>query len=67
MAGLFLGIVEELQILNRRASLRGKGQHNLFVQFAELLLDTLWYHFVGERKMAEELALALYRDAEEGC
>ena len=41
MGSLFLRIVEELQILNSRTSLRGKGKHNLFVQFAEVVQETL--------------------------
>lgn len=38
---LFFRIVEELQILNSRTSLRGKGEHNLFIQFAEVVHEAL--------------------------
>jgi hypothetical protein len=57
LTGLFLGIVEELQVLNCSTSLGGKGQDNLFVQFAEVVRKAVWQYLVRERKVAEELVL----------
>ena len=65
LAGLLLGVVEELQILNCRTSLGGKGQDNLLIQFAEVGHDTLCGHFIREKQPAEKLALAPYRHSEE--
>ena len=58
MGSLFSRIVEELQILNSRTRLRGKGEHNLFVQFAEVVQEALRRRFVGERQVAEGLIVA---------
>ena len=65
MPGLLLGVLKKLQILNRGAGLGGKGQHNLFVQFAEAGSEAVRGQFVGKREPAEELATASNRHSEE--
>jgi hypothetical protein len=60
VSSLLLGIVKQLQILNRGTGLAGKGQDRLFVQFGEPVRETLLGHFIGEKQSAEESALASY-------
>ena len=56
--------MEKLQILDCRTRLRGKSQHNLFIQFAEVVRKAMRQYLVGERKVAEELVLISNRNAE---